>query len=60
MATRSGVFMLVTLVVFVVYGLLAASVRRPILERPRILAALRRSFAALLVVLGLRLPVAER
>lgn len=60
MATLSGVFMLVTLVVFAVYGVLAASVRRRILERPRVLTGLRRSFAALLVLLGLRLALAER
>ena len=60
MATLSGVFMLVTLVVFAIYGVLAATVRRRILERPRVLTGLRRSFAALLIVLGLRLAVAER
>ncbi|HYX10466.1 MAG TPA: LysE family translocator [Candidatus Acidoferrum sp.] len=60
MATLSGVFMLVTLVVFAIYGVLAATVRRRILERPRVLTGLRRSFAALLILLGLRLAVAER
>jgi threonine/homoserine/homoserine lactone efflux protein len=60
MATLSGVFMLLTFVVFAVYGVLAASVRRRILERPRVLTGLRRSFAALLVLLGLRLAIAER
>jgi threonine/homoserine/homoserine lactone efflux protein len=60
MATLSGVFMLVTLVVFAIYGILAASVRRRILERPRVLIGLRKSFAALLVLLGLRLAVADR
>lgn len=55
-----GVFMALTLVVFVVYGLLAAALRLQIVSRPRVVAWLRRSFAAAFVALGLRLAVAER
>lgn len=55
-----SVFMALTLVVFVVYGLLAAALRLQILSRPRVVAWLRRSFAAAFVALGLRLAVAER
>jgi threonine/homoserine/homoserine lactone efflux protein len=56
----SGVFMALTLVVFVVYGILAAALRLQIVSRPRAVAWLRRSFAAAFVALGLRLAVAER
>ena len=35
MLELSGVFMLVTLVVFVVYGVFAAAVRRHVVSRPR-------------------------
>ena len=55
-----SVFMALTLVVFVVYGLLAAALRLQILSRPRVVAWLWRSFAAAFVALGLRLAVAER
>ncbi|MDQ2652786.1 MAG: LysE family translocator [Chloroflexota bacterium] len=56
----SGVFMALTLGVFVIYGLLAAALRLQIASRPRVVAWLRRSFAAAFVALGLRLAVAER
>jgi threonine/homoserine/homoserine lactone efflux protein len=41
----STVFMLVTLVIFAAYGACAAAMRTRVLERPRVLAWLRRSFA---------------
>ena len=56
----SGVFMALTLVVFVVYGLLAAALRLQIVARPRVVTWLRRSFAAAFVALGVRLATAER
>src|SRR6478609_1748734 len=46
MLELSGAFMAMTFVVFVVYGLCAASVRERVISRPRIMAWLRRSFAA--------------
>lgn len=60
MLQLSGVFMLVTLVVFGVYGVFAAAVRNQVISRPRVLAWLRRSFAAAFVALGARLALAER
>ena len=56
----SAVFMALTFVVFVGYGLFAATVRRHIIARPRVLAWMRRSFAAAFVLLGARLALAER
>lgn len=60
MLQLSGVFMLITLVVFVGYGLAAAAVRARVLGRPRVLAWLRRTFAVAFVLLGARLAFASR
>lgn len=53
-------FMGLTFAVFAAYGLFAASVRRHITARPRVLAWMRRTFAAAFVLLGARLALAER
>jgi threonine/homoserine/homoserine lactone efflux protein len=60
MLQLSGAFMAMTLAVFVVYGLFAASVRDRVITRPRVMAWLRRSFAAGFAALGARLAFAER
>jgi threonine/homoserine/homoserine lactone efflux protein len=60
MLELSAVFMLLTLVVFVGYGLLASSVRRHLISRPRVLAWMRRSFAGAFVALGAKLAFAGR
>lgn len=60
MLELSVVFMLMTLAVFVVYGLFAASLRRHVISRPRILTWMRRGFAAAFGALGVRLALAER
>lgn len=60
MTMLSIVFMLLTLVVFLAYGLLAARVRHKILSRPSVLAWMRRSFAFAFVGLAAKLAVAER
>jgi threonine/homoserine/homoserine lactone efflux protein len=56
----SGVFMLVTFVVFAAYGLFAASVRRHVISRPRVLTWMRRTFAGAFVALGAKLAVTSR
>jgi threonine/homoserine/homoserine lactone efflux protein len=56
----SGVFMLVTFVVFAGYGIFAASVRHHITSRPAVLRWLRRAFAGSFVALAARLAVADR
>jgi threonine/homoserine/homoserine lactone efflux protein len=56
----SAVFMLLTFLVFVVYGLLAAMVRDRIISRPRVLDWMRRSFAAAFVALAAKLALADR
>ena len=60
MLELSGVFMLMTFAVFVVYGLFAASVRNQIISRPRVLTWMRRTFAAAFVALGAKLAFADR
>ncbi len=60
MLALSGVFMAVTLVVFLGYGALAARVRDRVLRRPRVLAWMRRTFAASFLALGARLALADR
>jgi threonine/homoserine/homoserine lactone efflux protein len=60
MLILSGVFMLMTFVVFVGYGLFAASIRDRIISRPRVLTWMRRTFAAAFVALGAKLAVSDR
>jgi threonine/homoserine/homoserine lactone efflux protein len=60
MLELSGVFMVLTFAVFVAYGVFAASVRTHLLDRPRVLAWLRRTFATAFVALGAKLAFAER
>ena len=60
MLELSGVFMLVTFVVFAGYGIFAASVRSHVISRPRVLAWMRRGFAAAFVALGAKLALTER
>ena len=56
----SGIFMVMTLVVFVVYGFLAHAFRQAVIESPRVQAWLRRGFAAAFAGLGANLAASER
>lgn len=58
--TLSGVFMLMTFAVFVLYGLLADAFRTLVIESPRVQAWLRRSFAAAFAGLAVNLALSER
>ena len=60
MLELSGVFMLMTFVVFVGYGLFAAAIRSHVISRPAVLAWMRRAFAGAFVALGAKLAVASR
>jgi len=60
MLELSAVFMLMTFVVFIGYGLFAASIRDHVISRPRVLTWMRRSFAAAFAALGAKLALAER
>jgi threonine/homoserine/homoserine lactone efflux protein len=60
MLLLSGVFMLMTFVVFVGYGLLAARVRDHVTSRPRVMTWMRRTFAAAFLALGAKLALSDR
>ncbi|MBL9035579.1 MAG: LysE family translocator [Rhodospirillaceae bacterium] len=60
MLELSGVFMLMTFVVFVGYGLFAAAVRDHVISRPGIMTWMRRAFAAAFVGLGAKLAFSDR
>lgn len=60
MLELSGVFMLVTFVVFAVYGVFAAGVRDHVVSRPRVMMWMRCSFAGSFVALGARLASTNR
>ena len=60
MLVLSAVFMLVTFVVFAVYGLFAAAVRDRLLSRPAVMNWTRRCFAGTYVALAGRLALQAR
>jgi threonine/homoserine/homoserine lactone efflux protein len=49
-----------TFVIFVGYGLFAASIRDHVISRPRILTWMRRTFAGAFAALGAKLALADR
>jgi threonine/homoserine/homoserine lactone efflux protein len=60
MLTLSAAFMIMTFVVFALYGLFAAAVRDHVISRPSIMTWMRRGFAAAFVALGVKLALAQR
>ncbi len=60
MLELSGVFMVMTFVVFALYGLFAAAIRGQVMSRPAVLTWMRRSFAAAFVMLGAKLALTQR
>lgn len=60
MSELSVVFMLLTFVVFVGYGLFAAAIRNHVISRPRVLTWMRRIFAGAFAALGAKLALADR
>ena len=60
MLELSAVFMVMTVVVFAVYGVFAAAVRRHVIERPRIVRRMRQVFAASFAGLSAKLALTAR
>ena len=60
MLVLSAVFMLMTLLVFIAYGLCAGAVRTHVINSRKIMRWMQRSFAAVFVLLGLKLAATER
>ncbi|MER3388580.1 MAG: LysE family translocator [Microcella sp.] len=56
----SAVFMVATFFVFAVYGVFAAAVREGVVSRPKVVAWMRRTFAATYVLLAGRLAFESR
>jgi threonine/homoserine/homoserine lactone efflux protein len=56
----SAVFMAMTFAIFVVYGVLADTFRRAVIESPRVQSWLRRGFAAAFAGLGIELAISDR
>ena len=60
MSLLSAVFMGLTFIVFVGYGLFAAAIRTHVISRPRVLSWMRRAFAGAFVMLGAKLALTDR
>lgn len=60
MLQLSLVFMLMTFVVFALYGLFAAAIRGHVISKPALMTWMRRSFAAAFVALGAKLALTSR
>jgi threonine/homoserine/homoserine lactone efflux protein len=60
MAGHSAVFMLMTFVIFVLYGMLAALAQARVLASQSVMRWLRRCFAGVFAALGVRLALIER
>jgi threonine/homoserine/homoserine lactone efflux protein len=60
MIQLSAIFMVATFVIFAIYGICAAAVRRQVTNRPQVLVWLRRAFATSFVALGARLALTSR
>jgi threonine/homoserine/homoserine lactone efflux protein len=60
MTALSGIFMLMTFVVFALYGAFAAFMRGHVLSRPEVLVWMRRGFATGFLGLGLKLALSQR
>jgi threonine/homoserine/homoserine lactone efflux protein len=56
----SSVFMAMTFVVFVIYGVFASAMRRHLIDRPPVVQRIRRVFAASFVGLGIKLATTQR
>jgi threonine/homoserine/homoserine lactone efflux protein len=60
MLELGGLFMTMTLAIFLIYGLLAAAVRDKVLSRRRVTTWLRRVFAGSFAALGAKLVLTDR
>jgi threonine/homoserine/homoserine lactone efflux protein len=60
MLALSTIFMLMTLMVFIGYGVLANQVRHYVSTSPKIVRRIQRGFACIFIAMGLKLAVMER
>jgi threonine/homoserine/homoserine lactone efflux protein len=59
MLMLSAVFMLMTLIVFILYGILASRVSTYLVNSPKVIAGLQKSFAAIFAALATKLALSE-
>lgn len=60
MLTLSVVFMAMTLIIFILYGLSANAVRKHVVDSPKATTWLQRSFASIFAALGAKLAMTEQ
>lgn len=60
LAYLAVIFMLMTFIVFVLYGAFASAARQYVIESPLVMAWLKRGFAGAFGILGLKLALSER
>ena len=60
MALLSALFMAMTLIIFILYGVSANGVRRYVVNSPRLTVWLQRTFAATFAALGLKLALTDQ
>ena len=60
MLILSGIFMAMTLVIFIGYGIFANAVRVYVVNSPMVMQTSQRTFAAVFALLGLKLALSER
>ncbi|MBP0439262.1 LysE family translocator [Tianweitania sediminis] len=60
MLELSAIFMVATFVIFALYGLFAAALRARVIGNAKVMAWMRRTFAAAFVALGAKLALTER
>lgn len=60
MLILSIIFMIMTLIVFILYGITANGVRRHVVNSPKVIIWLQRSFAATFAALGIKLAVTDQ
>ena len=60
MIILSVAFMAMTLVVFILYGISANGVRRHVVDSPRMIGWLQRSFAVIFAALGVKLVMTDQ
>lgn len=55
-----AIFMAMTIVIFIGYGLFASLLRQKVLNSPKILKAIKWSFASIFIALGVRLALSDK
>lgn len=60
MLLMSGIFMAMTLVIFILYGIFANAVRAYVVSSAKMMNRIQRSFAVIFAILGLKLAISDK